>query len=129
MTRALLVLAHGTPHPESNRALFDVVDRVRATRRFDLVETAFLDLNEPDIATAIDRLVSEGALEIVCVPHFLHAGRHVRHDIPAILDEATSRHPDVTISLGGHAGARPELKTALLDRMREALAESGGEVP
>lgn len=123
MKRALLVMVHGTPRPESNGDMYRVVDRVRGSGRFEIVEVGFLDLNEPDIPTAIERCVAAGASEIAAVPYFLHSGRHVTRDLPHLLDDASQRHPDVKITMGDFIGSRPEITRALTDRFREALKQ------
>ncbi len=39
------------------------------------------------------------------LPLFIHLGNHVERDIPAVIDAARNRHPDVAIHLRPHIGA------------------------
>jgi sirohydrochlorin ferrochelatase len=119
--RALLIMAHGSPRPEANGAIHSVADLIRRRALFDRVEVAFLDCNEPTIPDGLDMLADGGAEEVIAVPYFLHAGRHVVLDIPQLLGEAQERHPAVRFRLGEYLGRSPELGQVLLDRTAERI--------
>lgn len=116
--KALLIMAHGSPRPEANEDIRKVAALVRNENAWPLVTVAYLDCNEPDIATAIDDCVAAGATTIAAVPYFLHSGKHLLRDVPAILAEGTRRHPGVTILLGDYVGHEPQIADVLLDRVR-----------
>jgi len=42
--------------------------------------------------------------ELFVLPYFLAAGRHVREDIPAAVEDGKLRHPEMTISILSHVG-------------------------
>lgn len=54
-----------------------------------------MELAEPSIEQAFDRCVAAGADKIVLHPFFLSPGRHVTSDIPALMEAAALRHPQV----------------------------------
>ncbi len=116
--RALLILAHGSPRPEANEDIRKVAALVRAENDYALVTVGYLDCNEPDIPAAIDECVSAGATAIVAVPYFLHSGRHLLRDVPALLKEGAQRHPAVEILMGDYIGHEPQIAQVLLDRVR-----------
>lgn len=124
MKRALLVMVHGSPNPDSNDDMFEVVENVRSRGLFDRVEVGFLDLNAPDIETAIQTCVQAGAEAIVAVPYFLHSGRHVTRDLPDLLIRAAARFPAVAITMTDFIGSRPEIMDAIAARVRDACSES-----
>ena len=117
-----LVVAHGS------RASGTVEDHVAVCRTlrdragFEVadVRPAFLELNDPSIPTAIDAAIADGAARLVLLPYFLHAGNHTQRDIPAFIDEASERHPDVEIVLAEHLGPHDALVDVLLERARAA---------
>jgi sirohydrochlorin ferrochelatase len=121
---ALLVMVHGSPRPESNGAMFDVVDEVRRRGVFADIEVGFMECNEPDIPSAIDALVARGALSVVAVPYFLHAGTHVADDLPGLLEEAQERHPQVQFAMGDYIGRDLRLADVMRDRVQEALSRN-----
>lgn len=111
VVRALLLLAHGSRREVSNdqvRALAAAVaDEVAPS--YDRVGCAFLELAAPDIGGAIDAEAVAGVDEVVLLPYFLSAGRHVGEDIPAIVDAARERHPALRLRLLPHLGALEEM--------------------
>lgn len=118
MKRALIVLVHGSPRPVANEAMFAVVEQIKARNVFDIVTVGFMECNQPDIPTAIDKCVTLGAAQITAVPYFLHTGTHVADDLPTLLEEAAVRHPNVRFTLGRYIGASPHLTDILADRAR-----------
>ena len=116
---SLLVMVHGSPKPESNAAMFGVVERVKAQQEYSAVAVGFMECNEPSIPEAIENLVSNGAKTIVAVPYFLHAGTHVADDLPTLLEAAQQKYHEVEFLLGDYLG-REELVTEVLRaRLRE----------
>lgn len=115
---ALLLMAHGSPRPEANEDIRKVADLLRSEKKRPFVLVGYLDCNEPDIATAIDDCVTAGATTILAVPYFLHSGRHLLRDVPAILKDAALRHPAVSILMGDYVGHQPEIAEVLMDRVR-----------
>lgn len=116
---ALLVMVHGSPRPESNKAMFAVVEQVRAREVFPLVGVGFMECNEPSIPDAIDDLVERGAKSVVAVPYFLHTGNHVADDLPSALEEAQQKYPDIKFSMGDYLGHDEVIADVLMDRVRE----------
>ena len=116
--RVLLLLAHGSRREASNdevRALAATVAGAVA-ERYDRVGCAFLELAAPGIGEAIDAEAAAGADEVVLLPYFLSAGRHVAEHIPAIVDAARERHPALRLRLLPYLGASVEMP-ALIARV------------
>jgi sirohydrochlorin ferrochelatase len=107
----LLLIAHGSRRSSSN----DEVRRLTALlgekvlHRFDATLCAFLELAEPSIPDAIQCCVDSGAEEIIILPYFLAAGRHVTEDIPTIVAAKKAQHPTIDIQMIAHLGDSPGL--------------------
>lgn len=115
LQQAVLLVAHGSRVPESNREIEILAARLaRYVEPGPTVAHGFLELAQPSIPEAIDTLVRSGKRRIVVIPYFLSAGRHVAGDIPAIAADARARHPGLDIEVTGHFGAQ--------DRVLELLA-------
>src|SRR5262245_54571266 len=82
MKTALLLIAHGSRQPEANADLETIAAELHR-RGHAIVRPAFLELAEPDIATAGAACVAERVERVVLVPYFLSAGVHVRRDLEA----------------------------------------------
>lgn len=115
--RALLIVAHGSRRAESNdevRALTDAL-RPQADSEFGYIGCAFLELADPLIPDGLTQCQQAGADEIVLVPYFLSAGRHVSEDIPAIVAEFRANNQALDVQIAPHLGTAPALPKALLD--------------
>ncbi|MBW3635448.1 MAG: CbiX/SirB N-terminal domain-containing protein [Armatimonadetes bacterium] len=121
MKTALLVMVHGSPRPESNGAMFDVVEMVKARGVFDFVIVGFMECNEPTIPEAAAQCVAAGAQKVVAVPYFLHSGSHVADDLPTLLEEARENYPDVQWLMGDYLGRDELVADVVAQRVREAL--------
>lgn len=122
MHTIVVLIAHGSRVPEAGAAHRVVCGQLHA-RLGDgtAVEPAFLELTEPDIPTAIDQAVADGAGRIIVLPYFLHPGNHTLRDIPEAIEAARQKHPTVSIEQAAVFGADPSLVSALTDQVRSAL--------
>ncbi len=114
--KTMVVVAHGSRRAESNdevRELARLLDS-HADSLFDRVSCAFLELAEPSIPDGIRALITSGAREVVVMPYFLSAGRHVVMDIPGEVETVRVEYPDVTIRLAPYLGSAPELAELML---------------
>ncbi len=108
--RALLVVAHGSRREASNeevRKLCRRIEQEAAGEEFFLVRAGFLELAEPSIVEGIGQCIEAGADQVVVLPYFLSAGRHVSEDIPAEVEKARQRHPHASIVLAPYLGSAP----------------------
>lgn len=114
--KALLIVAHGSRRAESNDEVRSLTARIRkkAGERFGMVECAFLELAEPSIPDGIECAIRNGAEEVVVLPYFLSAGRHVVKDIPEQVQAKQAEHPNVPIRLVPHLGAAEGIAEAML---------------
>lgn len=108
--RRLLLCSHGTSSPAGQRAVAGLVQAV-AGATSDGVSAAFVDVEEPDVPTALGRLVAHGA--VVVVPLLLSAGYHVYVD----LTEAVAAEPAARLT--GALGPDQRLVDVLVRRLAE----------
>ncbi|HEX8550049.1 MAG TPA: CbiX/SirB N-terminal domain-containing protein [Abditibacteriaceae bacterium] len=120
-SQSLLLMAHGSPRPQSNQDLYAVAEVVRARDIFEHIVVAFMECNEPDIPSGIGELVKKGATDIVAVPYFLHSGNHVADDLPTILEEAQQKYPTVKFTMGDFLGRDAAIGQILLERAAQAV--------
>lgn len=121
MKTGIAVFAHGSSVPEANQAVLEVVCAAAELGGFDLVETAFLELAEPSLPVAVERLVARGATRILVVPYFLTLGIHLRRDLPRIVEEISRIHQGMEIRIAPPLDGHPALSQVLRDRAQEAL--------
>ena len=120
MTRGVLVVGHGSRREEANADVLEAARRVGERGDFPLVEAAFLEIAQPDIAEGFARLVERGAQHVVVHPYFLSPGRHTRGDIPVEVRAAAERHTGVTYQITEPLAAHHLVIDASVERIREA---------
>jgi sirohydrochlorin cobaltochelatase len=126
---AVVLCGHGTRHADGAAEFRVVAERVRARLPRYKVDYGFLELSEPLLPDALERLAAQGARRIVVIPCMLFAAGHAKTDIPNVIRAFETRHPDVEVIYGRVFGIDPSLLTAAADRISEALAAAGPAVP
>jgi sirohydrochlorin ferrochelatase len=116
--KAMLIVAHGSRREASNDEIRELARSVarRAENSFDRVSCAFLELAEPNIPDGLRELIRDGVRNIVVMPYFLSAGRHVAEDIPGEVDLVRGEFPDVTIGLAPYLGLAHAVPDLLLQQ-------------
>jgi sirohydrochlorin cobaltochelatase len=113
--QALILFAHGA-RAASWAAPFERLRDLTRARRPDVrVELAFLELMEPRLPAMVAALAAEGICQVTVVPVFLGQGGHVLRDLPLMVDQLRSDHPQVVFNVVGAAGEDPAVLNALTD--------------
>ena len=99
MSAALVLFAHGARDPRWAAPFLAIAERIRLADPARPVELAFLELMEPDLDTAAQRLVAAGASRIDVVPLFLGMGGHLRNDLPPLVEAVRGTLPTVELRL------------------------------
>jgi sirohydrochlorin ferrochelatase len=118
-----VVFAHGSRIESANQAVRDAAQRM-ADSGAHVVEAAFLELGQPDLAGATARLIARGAQRIVVIPYFLTLGTHMLRDLPRLASDASRSNGGVEMQITSPLDGHPALVQALLDRATEALTRN-----
>lgn len=121
--RAILLLAHGSRVKDADLAMYRVAADLKATGQYAVVECAFLEINQPDIARGLTNCKAAGATQIVVIPYFLHLGRHVQEDLPRIIAEWQQNNPGVEVIQGESLGYSPKLSELVQERIAQAVGQ------
>ncbi len=114
--KSLLLVAHGSRRAESNAEITVVAKSLSDRVHGNYAQTgyAFLELAQPSIADGIDELVNNGATEIIILPYFLSAGRHVHEDVPEIVNLKQKEYSDVKLHIAPYIGEAAEMIDVLV---------------
>ncbi len=93
--RGLILFAHGSRDPQWRAPMEAVAARAAALDAGTLVRTAYLELMEPDLPACAAAMAAQGITDITIVPMFLGVGRHAREDLPVLLAQLRTQHPQV----------------------------------
>lgn len=112
----LILLGHGSRDPLWRAPIEAVQARIQQAQPQIPCCCAYLELTEPSLAQAADRLVAQGVQQLRITPMFLGTGRHAREDIPRLVEALQERHPDLVVEVQGSVGEDARV-TALLARI------------
>ena len=78
----LLLIGHGTRSEQGTRQFLQLGDQFARRIAPTPLESAFLELQQPSIAEAIQRLVAKKIERLIVMPLLLFAAGHAKRDIP-----------------------------------------------
>lgn len=119
MKPAVLIVAHGTREIPAQREFKRLVAKYRKRHPGWKIAHAFLELAEPSIPQSLKSLATSSQ-EILVLPLFLFAAKHVRKHIPEILKTFKKNHSEIKIKLAEPLGA----DSKLLDILDQRLSKS-----
>jgi len=102
---AIVLLGHGSRDPLWHEPMAAVAAHISALQPQLTVRCAYLELSSPDLLTACRELHALHCVEVQVLPLFLGMGRHVREDLPRLLDQISSELPALRLTLKPAVGA------------------------
>lgn len=119
---AIILLGHGSRVPEAGENMEKVAGRLKQKYGYQMVEICFMSRLGPHFPEIFERCVNQGAIRVVVIPYFLHAGLHIVLDIPETLQKEAQKFPDVKLILGKGLG----YDEALVDLVHKKIEASRG---
>ena len=116
MKPSILIVAHGSRETPAQQEFKRLVGKYRKRHPGWKITHAFLELAEPSIPQALESLAASSK-EILVLPLFLFAAKHVRKHIPEILKAFRATHPGVKVELAKPLGSDPKLLDILDQRI------------
>ncbi len=116
---AVLLISHGSRLAKTKEEVLVLLARLRQRVPERIYECAFLELETPSIPQGIDNCVTQGASRIIVLLNFLNSGRHVDHDIPAIIEQARHKHLGVQIQISTPIGQHSGIVDLFLDLIKQ----------
>ena len=110
---ALVLFAHGSRDPNWAEPFKAIQALIRTQAPGLRSELAFLELMQPDINDCVTKLAAEGYEKITILPLFLAAGRHLRKDLPTLVEKIQASHPGLTITILPPVGEIAEIQAAI----------------
>ena len=120
----ILLAGHGSRKIEGNAEIERFADEWRAKHPDWRIEVCFIEHAEVLINEGLDR-AAQGARRVVLIPFILNAAGHVKMELPAAVEAARLRHPDVEFVVTRHLGMGRDILAILqaeLDGLMKELA-------
>ncbi|RTZ62609.1 MAG: sirohydrochlorin chelatase [Aquificaceae bacterium] len=122
---AILVIGHGSRSVSAVEEFHQVAAQLKQRFPQRLVETGFLEFATPVIATGLEKLIAQGAKDIIGVPGMLMAAGHAKNDIPSEINTLMAANPGVTIRYATELGVDAKMIRAAAARIEEAETQFG----
>tara|TARA_B100000586_G_C19991085_1_gene376306 strand:- start:255 stop:617 length:363 start_codon:yes stop_codon:yes gene_type:complete len=114
--KALLIIDHGSRKKGANHMLFDIVKLARSQRPHIIIYGAHMELAEPNIQQGVEWCINHGATHIIAHPYMLSPGRHAIEDIPRMVKESLSKHPEISYTVTPPLGVDLEMISLIMKR-------------
>ena len=125
MTKTTFLLAgHGSRNRDGNDEIERFADQWRRKHPDWRIEVCFIEHADVLLNDGLDR-AANSAERVVLIPFILNAAGHVKMELPAAIETARERHPNVDFVVTRHLGMGREIFAVLqtqLDRLMKALA-------
>lgn len=120
MKKASILLAHGSSDANWLAPFATLKQHIASQLPSDTpLEMAYMELAEPSLLATVEKLVRQGHAHIDVLPLFFAAGRHLRKDVPNMLEQQqqqlTQQGFSYHIELHPPIGQEPEVAGAIAD--------------
>jgi len=121
-TFGLLLVGHGTRSTVGTQQFLELANHLARRIAPTPLEPAFLEMQQPGIAAAVERLLARSIQRLIVMPLLLFAAGHAKRDIPLAVQSAlnASGRGDLPWVQAAHFGCH----STILDLSRQRLAES-----
>ena len=109
---ATILFAHGSRDPAWRVPLDAVCEQVRLQGKGPC-EMAFLEFMQPELPEALERLAGQGICRIRVMPLFWAAGKHVNHDLTAMVAAFRQRQPGVVVDVAPPLGEDEAVRASI----------------
>lgn len=119
----LLLVGHGSRNRDGNKETLHFAAQWRERHPDWRIEVCFIEHADVLLNEGLDR-AAKGAQHVLVIPFILNAAGHVKMELPAALESARERHPDVDFEVTRHLGMGREVFAVLqgqLERLMKAL--------
>jgi|SRR5882672_10050020 len=108
---AVILFAHGAREPEWAHPFEQVRDRLRSEGV--RVELAYLEVMTPSLEAAARTLAAEGIKTVTVVPLFLSQGKHLKRQLPEMVEALKRNHTSTKFRVTPALGEDPEVVAAI----------------
>ena len=85
------------------------------------VELAFLELMQPSLSGAIQKIITQGIKDITVIPVFFGQGSHLRNDFPKILEECRKEFSEISLSATPAVGESLLILQAIINYAEDSI--------
>jgi len=113
--QGIVLFAHGSRDAQWRQPIEAVAAQVRERQPRLQVSCAYLELCSPSLPEAAINLIASGVRNIRIFPLFLGVGKHAREDLPLLIEQIRTAHPEVKFEVLPSAGEHLQLTVMMAD--------------
>ena len=122
---AVLLIGHGTRLAAGVAEFHNLAEQLQEALPDRTCLAGFLELVEPSVPAALERLRQQGFQRITALPALLMAAGHVKNDLPVLLRAFQDEHPEMHVSFGADLGVHPNLLQVARERIESIETDFG----
>ncbi|WP_163539326.1 sirohydrochlorin chelatase [Gracilibacillus sp. YIM 98692] len=115
----VLYICHGTRWQNGQEQSIRFVEKAKKRISVQQQEVCFLELCQPTVPEAVQKLVENGVTKIVVIPVLLLKAGHALRDIPSLIEQCQKEYPFLDVEYGEPVGVQERLTETLVDRIHE----------
>ena len=116
---AICLIGHGSRDPEGAQDFLTLSQKLRERKFCHIVESSFLEFENPDIIEALSACQRNGVKNIIILPGILFSGKHTRRDVPQIASAVFRNHPEINLIFAEPLATQPKVIEASQKRIEE----------
>ncbi len=125
---AIVYIGHGSLIAEGNKQFIKFIEEVKKEMNIPVQEIAFLELVSPSIFETMEKVMEDGAKDILVVPVLLFAAAHFKRDIPEELARIKARFPKVNFYVSNPFDLHPKMVDLVIKRIQEKRVDNEGSI-
>ncbi|MFC4404773.1 sirohydrochlorin chelatase [Gracilibacillus xinjiangensis] len=114
---AVIYICHGSRLKKSKTESFELIDRVKQKVDIPIQEACFLELQEPDLAQTVSKVVASGATKVTILPVLLLTAGHAKVDIPEMIEKEVKKYPKIDF----HYGRPIDVDTKMIKAVKDHI--------
>lgn len=103
-----IIFGHGSRDPLWYLPMQQVAENLQKQHPDWIVSLAFLEMNPLSLEQACQNLAQQGVTQLSITPMFVGVGKHVREDLPVLVEALKTQHPKISITLLPAIGEHPD---------------------
>ncbi|PKG24858.1 sirohydrochlorin chelatase [Niallia nealsonii] len=126
---AVVYIGHGSRLEEGIQHFCNFIRSVKKEIDIPMQEIAYLEINAPSIGETMEKVIQNGATNILVVPVLLFAAAHYKRDIPEELQKVQNKYPFVHFTMTAPFDVHEKMIDLVVKRIQaEAKQEKDGVV-
>lgn len=113
ISHGIVLFAHGSRDPQWRAPIERIATLIQELSPKAQVRCAYLEMATPDLPSAVDELAQLGLRSLLVLPIFLGVGKHLRQDLPELIETLRRKHPQIVLQVAAAVGENEEVLRAI----------------